>query len=90
MKFFDATMDKTIFSHAGKVLCTLLRDTRTELGLRQQDLADRLGEPQSFVSKFESGERRLDVIELYQICFALGVPFSTFIEKFEKNLHESR
>ena len=83
-------MDKTIYSHACKVLCTLLRDTRTKRGLRQQDLADRLEEPQSFVSKFESGERRLDVVELYQICSALEVSFPALLKEFEKKLHESR
>ena len=42
-------------------LQALLRDIRTEAGLRQVDLAQRLGQPQSFASKYESGERRLDV-----------------------------
>lgn len=79
-------MDKTINSLAGKTLCALLRDARIEQGFRQQDLAERLGEPQSFVSKFESGERRLDVIELYQICSALGVSFTSFVRRFEEAL----
>lgn len=40
---------------------------------KQTELADRLGQPQSFVSKFERGERRLDVVELIIIARALGV-----------------
>jgi len=83
-------MDKTIYSQASKILCALLRDTRSDLGLRQQDLANRLGEPQSFVSKYESGERRLDIVELYQICDVLGISFSSFIQKFEGMVHESK
>jgi len=41
---------------------------RESAGLSQHELARRLGRPQSFVSKCESGERRVDVVELVQIC----------------------
>lgn len=57
----------------------LLREVRQRADLRQQDLASRISEPQSFVSKYESGERRLDVLELRQICAALGVPLAEFL-----------
>jgi len=50
----------------------LLRQLREEAGLRQTELAGLLGRPQSFVSKYESGERRLDLVELRDICRALG------------------
>lgn len=59
---------------------------RLEGGMRQQDLAARLGEPQSFVSKCESGERRLDVLELRQITAALGVPLADFVRRLEERL----
>src|SRR5438093_1435137 len=49
------------------ILQELLRQIRQSAGLRQQDLAAHIGEPQSFVSKYESGERRLDVLHLRQI-----------------------
>ncbi len=64
----------------------LLRELRQDAGLRQQDLAARLGEPQSFVSKYESGERRLDVLELIQICSALGISFGELVMKLEDRL----
>ena len=65
---------------------TLLVSLRTEKGLRQVDLAERLGKPQSFVSKYESGERRLDFAEVYSVCEALDVPFVEFAERFVKAL----
>ena len=55
---------KSIHTPEQQVLLLLLRDMRAEAGLRQSDLALRLGRPQSFVSKYEVGERRLDVLEL--------------------------
>ena len=56
---------------------------RTEKAVRQRDLADRLGVPQSYVSKYESGERRLDIGELIQICRALNTPLRDFIARLE-------
>jgi len=57
-----------------------------EAGLRQEDLAKRLGTPQSFVSKYESGERRLDLVEVRRICQAIGVSLSDFVRLFEESL----
>ena len=50
----------------------LLRRARLAAGLKQADVAVRLGVPQSFVSKYESGQRKLDVIELREVCAVLG------------------
>jgi transcriptional regulator with XRE-family HTH domain len=66
-------------------LLALLRKIRSEAGLRQVDLAKRLRQPQSFVSKYESGERRLDLLELQQVCHALGTSLSHFVKRFEDN-----
>jgi transcriptional regulator with XRE-family HTH domain len=62
----------------------LLRSLRLEAGMRQSDLAARLGRPQSFVSKYESGERRLDLIELRDVCRGLGTSLEEFVRKFEE------
>jgi transcriptional regulator with XRE-family HTH domain len=67
-------------------LQALLREVRTEAGIRQTDLAERLGQPQSFVSKYESGERRLDILELRDVCEALGLPLAEFVERLEDRL----
>lgn len=64
----------------------LLRKVREEAGMRQQDLADRLAVPQSVVSKFESGERRLDVLELRDICLALKITLPEFVRRFERTI----
>lgn len=66
-----------------KRFLSLVRQMRVDAGLRQADLAKKLGEPQSFVSRYESGERRLDVLELRQICSVLGVSLSDFIKRLE-------
>ncbi|MCG3122072.1 MAG: hypothetical protein GIKADHBN_00448 [Phycisphaerales bacterium] len=66
-----------------KRFLSLVRQMRVDAGLRQADLAKKLGEPQSFVSRYESGERRLDVLELRQICTVLGVSLADFIERLE-------
>lgn len=50
-----------------------LREAREGLGITQRDLAMRLAKPQSFISKFETGERRLDVIEYLAVCEAMLV-----------------
>ena len=69
-----------------EALRVLLCALRNQAGLRQIDLADRLGKPQSFVSKYESGERRLDLIELRQICQVLHLSLSALVERFESDI----
>jgi transcriptional regulator with XRE-family HTH domain len=67
-------------------LQSLLRELRQDAGLRQADVAAKLGQPQSFVSKYESGERRLDVLELRQVCRALGLSLEQFAARLERAL----
>ncbi len=69
-------------------LLDLLRRVRREAGLTQVDLARRIGEEQTFVSKFERGERRLDILELRHICRALGVTLDEFATRLERELVE--
>ncbi len=61
----------------------MLRDSREKAGLSQEAAAAKLGRPQSYVSKSESGERRLDVIELIRFCRVYGVDASTFIKRLK-------
>lgn len=66
-----------------RALQELLREIRLERDLRQVDVAKKLGEPQSFVSKYESGERRLDFAEVQAVCDALGIKFNDFVNRLE-------
>jgi len=79
-------MEKSISTPEQRKLQELLRQVRLGAGLRQQDLAKKLAQPQSFVSKYESGERRLDLLEIRQICQALGISLREFVERLEKSL----
>ena len=77
---------KTLHKKEYKILLEQLYRLRLGSGLRQLDLADKLQVPQSFISKIESGERRIDLIELREICIALGSNLKEFINEFEKAL----
>jgi transcriptional regulator with XRE-family HTH domain len=81
-------MPKATVATMQETLQDLLVSLRTEAGLRQVDLAERLGKPQSFVSKYESGERRLDFVELHSVCKALHVSLVTLAERFERALRQ--
>lgn len=59
-------------------------------GLKQTDLAKILDVPQSFVSKIETGERGLDLVELKIVVEAMGATLSEFIAEFEKNVNEGK
>jgi transcriptional regulator with XRE-family HTH domain len=78
-------MPNTIFSAGQECLQHLLRETRLKADLTQAEVAKRLKLPQSFVSKYESGERRLDLIELREVCKALGVSLLAFVKEFERS-----
>jgi transcriptional regulator with XRE-family HTH domain len=54
-------------------MLAVLIDARRNAGLSQADVADRLGKPQQFVSRYELGERRLDVFEFVDVAEALGL-----------------
>lgn len=73
-----------------KALLTLLREVRTEADLTQVEMARSLGVPQSFVSKYESGERRLDLLELQRVCQALGITLEAFVKRFEKTVNRMK
>lgn len=77
-------MGRSIGTTEHKRLLALLRKIRLDAGLRQVDLAKRLRQPQSYVSKYESGERRLDLLELREVCRAVGIELGDFVRQFEK------
>lgn len=74
-------MEKSIYSKDYGVFLRCLREARQRAGLTQAALARRLGQTQSFVSKCERGERRLDIVEIRRICTALKIDFPAFITR---------
>lgn len=73
-------MDKAIHTAAHQRLCSHLRDLRERAGLRQSDIATALGKPQSFVSSYESGQRRLDLTELDQLAETLDTSLQALVD----------
>ena len=81
-------MEKSIYSKEYDGFLKELRNVRVNALLTQAQLAERLGQTQSFVSKVERGERRLDVVELRAFCEVLGVSFSSFAKQLERILND--
>ena len=61
-------MQKSTHTRQYRVFLDWLIQARKDAGLTQQQVADKLGRPQSFVAKYEGGERRLDVVEFLEIA----------------------
>ena len=79
---------KTLGTQAHDTFCSLLKELRTARSLTQSQLADRLALPQSYVSKYETGERRLDFIETAEVCDALALRLDEFAVLFMRKLKE--
>jgi transcriptional regulator with XRE-family HTH domain len=69
---------KTIYTKAHKTLVTRLREARLAAGLTQVEVARKLKRPQSFVSHLESGQRRVDTIELNEFARLYKKPLEFF------------
>ena len=69
-------MPKSVHTEQYQRFCELITEARKKSGLTQADVAAKLGRPQSYVSKYENGERRLDVVEFLEIMKALDAQFS--------------
>ena len=81
---------KSIFTSEYELLLQRLISARKCAGMKQQELAIRLNRPQSFVSKYERGERRIDVIEFVAICRALSVDPCTIIKDINNRPSEQK
>lgn len=72
-------MEKSIYSAEYAIFLQCLKDARKQAGITQEQLASRLGESQSLISKCERGERRIDVVELHHFCRALDITVDNFV-----------
>jgi len=78
-------VDKSNFSENYNVLRRLLRRKRLFEGRTQIQVAKILDVPQSYVSKYESGERRLDLVEVWRVCRALDIDLESFVHEFVRS-----
>jgi transcriptional regulator with XRE-family HTH domain len=78
-------MPKSVFSPQYERFRVLLIQARKNAGLTQRQLADRLKRPQSYVSKYENGERRLDLIEFLEVADLLAIDVLAFIHDLQKH-----
>lgn len=79
-------MRKTLRSRGHGLLLGLLRDVRAEAELTQRQLAERIKQPRSYVSKVESGERRIDPIECAEWAVGCGLTPQMFFIRFARAL----
>ena len=77
-------MKKSIYTRQQGILIQCLIEAREAAGLTQQIVADQLGKPQSFVAKYENGERRLDVVEFLEISELLGADTMAIIQELKR------
>ena len=78
-------MPKSLFSKNYDIFLEHFRSTRKEAGT-QEEIAKRMGQTQTFVSKCERGERRIDVIELMMFCKAFRVDAAEFIKALQRKM----
>lgn len=81
-------MKQKLWSDREEALRNELKAMRKNAGLSQSELALKLEKPQSFVSKYESGERQLKILELEQVCLVCGTSAHTFLKDFSERYLE--
>ena len=82
----DLAVSKSSNNDAYKLFLGMLRQLRREKSVTQVALAELLGKPQSYVSKYELGERRIDLVEAIEICRALDTDFVAFVQRLVKKI----
>ena len=83
-------MEKSIFTREHAAFLLLLRRVREEAGLTQVELAGALKASQSFVSKVERGETRLDIIQLRTVLAASRITLAKFASRLEKEIASTK
>ncbi|NTZ96890.1 helix-turn-helix transcriptional regulator [Pseudomonas koreensis] len=81
-------MTKAIYRREHEILFQLLKRMRGESGMTQAQCSAALGKPQSFMSDVERGVRRLDIVQLRDLCLVLKTDLSSFSKTYEQALNE--
>jgi len=79
-------MPKSIYTKEYDIFRCMIVEARKRAGITQQALARAVNRPQSFISKCERGERRLDAVEFLQIAKALNLNVSEFMRELEDRI----
>ncbi|WP_379553557.1 helix-turn-helix domain-containing protein [Qipengyuania sp. DGS5-3] len=82
-------MSRSLFTKANEKLVEVLIEARQKAGLRQADVAKKLGKNQSYVSNIERGQRRVDVVEFYVLAKAMNVDPSELFDRAVKDFPET-
>ncbi|MBI5301813.1 MAG: helix-turn-helix transcriptional regulator [Chloroflexi bacterium] len=81
-------MTKSIHTDNYGLFLEQLRKTRESSGFTQEQVAEKMEVTQTFISKCERGERRMDILEVRDFCRAIGVSFEKFIAALERTLKQ--
>ena len=82
-------MAKTIHRSEYQLIRDMIRQARESAGMTQIELSKLLERSQTFVSNLEQSDRRIDVLELREVCGLLGQDFIAFLKDFESRVHKS-
>jgi len=81
-------MTKAIYRREHEIFLEVLKRMRVESGMTQAQCSAALGRPQSFMSDVERGVRRLDIVQLRDLCLVLKTDLSIFSQTYEQALND--
>lgn len=77
-------MPNSMHTQKYQIFRDMLVDARLKTGLTQVQVAEKIDQPQSYVSKYERGERRLDFTEFVELAIIFEINISAFIEQYKQ------
>jgi len=84
----QAPMEKTLFRPEYRILLGLVRQARKDAQITQDDLAARIQAPQSTITKWETGQQRMDLLEFWSYCRGIEVNPIDLLQRFQDALEE--
>jgi len=83
-------MGRYTWSAREEILLKILKEVRASTGLSQRGLMNVLERPQSYISKYERGDRRLDILELKELCDACGLKLADVAKQIEDEIDAAK